>query len=633
MPVHLRKWGCRMAWNDIAVSRKVIGAFAVVLLTTVALGFFALNNLSRLNGDADELRSNRMPSIESLGIFSMKITHYRAFQASMLMVSDAQRVTDNQIRAKVVEDAEKAWKDYDARVSSPQERQLADEVRQKWQAYLPMEQRELELFRAQGAAAAAQYYTHEMRTAFSALKAAVDKAVLFSHEAGNAAGDRSYATYQSSKFWIIAALLLASGLCAAAGVALIRGVSKPLSRMTEAMDELAAGNLEAEVPCSGQGDEIGRLAAAMTSFKKQIAAAERAKAEQTEVIVSSVGFGLDCLAKGDLTHRLSAELTGPFAKLKTDFNMAMETLQSTIENVMGSAGEIAKGAGEIASAADDLSHRTEQQAAGLEQTAAALEEITATVKQTAQNAKEATASAGNASAAAEEGGQVVSRAIGAMDAIAQSSRQITDIIGVIDEIAFQTNLLALNAGVEAARAGEAGRGFAVVASEVRELAQRSGQAAKEIKTLIQTSGGHVDHGVKLVGESGVALKRIVEQVQQIRSLVEEIARAAGQQSLGVEEVNTAVTQMDQSTQQNAAMVEESTAASRSLAAETERLRQLMNFFETGRKTGYTAAPVNSARSAAPLAVRGPKPVGRKIAVAAKTTSRPVPEADNGWTEF
>lgn len=630
-----------MAWKDIAVSRKVVGAFAVVLVTTLALGLFALSNLSRLNGDANDLRSNWMPSIEALGVFSMKITHYRAFQASMLMIDEAQRPADDKTRMKVVADAEAAWKTYYTLVSSNEERTLADDIRQKWDAYRAMEEKELELFRSQGMMAAAHYYTHEMRKAFGALKAAVDKDVKLNHEGGDTAGDRSRETYAHSKLWISLAMLLAAILCVGAGFALVRGVSKPLGQMTGAMDELAAGNLDAHVPCADQADEIGRLATAMTSFKKQIAAAEKAKAEQTNLIVSSIGAGLDSLAQGDLTHRVTASLTGSFAKLKDDFNAVLERLQGTIKDVMGSTGEISKSAGEIASAADDLSRRTEQQAAGLEETAAALEEITATVKQTAQNAKEATQTAMSATAAAEDGGRVVGTAISAMDAISQSSKQITDIIGVIDEIAFQTNLLALNAGVEAARAGEAGKGFAVVASEVRALAQRSSEAAKQIKTLIHTSGEHVEQGVKLVGESGTALKRIVEQVQQINALVSEIAKAASQQSTGVEEVNNAVSQMDQATQQNAAMVEESTAASRSLAGETEHLRELVSFFSTG-VAAYATAPVPKGK---PAAVKPSASVARTMArtkaapvragagKAAVAVAKAAPTADEGWSEF
>jgi len=300
-----------------------------------------------------------------------------------------------------------------------------------------------------------------------------------------------------------------------------------------------------------------------------------------KIIVSSVGRGLSALATGDLTARIDADLSGPFAHLKSDFNAAMDQLQNTMKSVLDSTSGITTGAGEIASATDDLSRRTEQQAATLEQTAAAMEEITASVKSTSTNIRAANASATAAKAAAEDGGKVVGTAVGAMDAIAQSSKKITDIIGVIDEIAFQTNLLALNAGVEAARAGDAGRGFAVVASEVRALAGRSSDAAKQIKVLISASGEQVEAGVKYVGDTGEALNRIVQQILQINALVSQVSQAAEQQSHGISEVNTAVSQMDQVTQQNAAMVEESTAAARSLAHETETLRDLVAFFDVG----------------------------------------------------
>lgn len=303
------------------------------------------------------------------------------------------------------------------------------------------------------------------------------------------------------------------------------------------------------------------------------------QAELTELTIKSIGDGLSQLADGDLTHRISANLTGSFAKLKEDFNAALDRLQDTMRNVMETTDQITTGSTEISKAANELSQRTEQQAASLEETAAALEEITATVKKTATNAREASKSVSTAKQTAETGEQVVQTAIQAMDAISGSSRQITDIIGVIDEIAFQTNLLALNAGVEAARAGDAGRGFAVVAQEVRALAQRSSQAAKEIKTLIKASSEQVTQGVRYVDETGQALKRIVEQVVNINALVGEMAQAAGQQATGIEEVNQAVTQMDQSTQKNAAMVQESTSASRELAKESNALDKLMSFFK------------------------------------------------------
>lgn len=303
------------------------------------------------------------------------------------------------------------------------------------------------------------------------------------------------------------------------------------------------------------------------------------QAELTELTIKSIGEGLSQLANGDLTHRVDANLTGSFAQLKEDFNAALDRLQDTMRNVMTTTNQITTGATEISQATSELSHRTEQQAASLEETAAALEEITATVKKTAANAREASQGAGSAKQTAETGEQVVKTAITAMEAISGSSRQITDIIGVIDEIAFQTNLLALNAGVEAARAGDAGRGFAVVAQEVRALAQRSSQAAKEIKTLIKTSSDQVAQGVRYVDETGQALKKIVGQVVSVNSLVGEMAQAAEQQATGIEQVNQAVAQMDQTTQKNAAMVEESTAASQELAQEANTLDEMMSFFK------------------------------------------------------
>lgn len=357
-----------------------------------------------------------------------------------------------------------------------------------------------------------------------------------------------------------------------------RAISNPLVAITEVLGSLAKGDLTIRVENEDRSDEVGQLAHATVALRDQLIAAENAKIDQVQIIVSSVGAGLSALANGDLTYRITTELTGHFAKLKDDFNAAMARLEDTMQRVLANTKQITSGAGDISQATDDLSRRTEQQAATLEQTAAALEEITNSVKAIAKNLHAANDSATAAKAAAEDGGTVVGTAIEVMSQIEQSSKQIADIIGVIDEIAFQTNLLALNAGVEAARAGDAGRGFAVVASEVRALAGRSSDAAKKIKNLIATSGGHVAEGVKIVGHTSEALHRIVEQILHINAIVSEVAQASEQQSSSISEVNAAVGQMDQVTQQNAAMVEESTAAARSLAHETGELKELVAFF-------------------------------------------------------
>ena len=361
-------------------------------------------------------------------------------------------------------------------------------------------------------------------------------------------------------------------------------------------------------------------------------AIEMEKRQQEEAIIASIGVGLNALAEGNLTHRVTTELTGPLEQLKTDFNAAVPKLQQVLAAVVQSIDTISTGANEIEQASDDLSRRTENQAASLEETAAALEEITATVRATAGNAGKASTIVNRTKDTAQASGHIVESTIAAMSQIEQSSKQITDIIGVIDEIAFQTNLLALNAGVEAARAGDAGRGFAVVASEVRALAQRSSQAAKEIKSLIGASSEHVTAGVKFVGQSGTALHQIVEEIIEINELVTEIAQAASQQSTGIEEVNAAVNQMDQVTQQNAAMVEESTAAAHHLSGEARNLAGLVANFEVGVQLRGVKAMAEKPK-ARPVAKPQARPVrGANRAVVAAAAPASELSADD-WTEF
>jgi methyl-accepting chemotaxis protein len=394
--------------------------------------------------------------------------------------------------------------------------------------------------------------------------------------------------------------ILTVGLAIGAGLVLAQQIANPVVAMTVAMKRLARGDLSVIVPAAGRKDEIGDMADAVEVFKQaaldkqrlETAAAsereaaqiarERAEAEvlakERSSVVVTIGEAMTALSQGDLTYRIPDALPREYNQLRQDFNEAAETLHSTIKTINQSSGGILAGSEEIAGASSDLSQRTEQQAANLEETAAALDEITATVKTTAEGAKKARAAVAQAKQSADKSGQIVEDAVAAMEMIKSSSGQIGQIIGVIDEIAFQTNLLALNAGVEAARAGDAGRGFAVVASEVRALAQRSAEAAKQIKTLIGASGDQVAQGVNLVARTGEALHEIVAEVGQIDALVGDIAASAQEQATGLAAVNTAVNQMDQMTQQNAAMVEQSTAASQSLATEANSLGRLVSKF-------------------------------------------------------
>jgi len=296
-------------------------------------------------------------------------------------------------------------------------------------------------------------------------------------------------------------------------------------------------------------------------------------------VVSQIAAGLADLSGGDLTLRLTEEFAPEFEKLRSDFNTAVENLQETMKVISLGAVGIHSSTEEISQASDNLARRTEKQAASLEEVAAALEQITTTVRTSADGAKQAKAAVAQAKSNAEHSSEVVRRAVTAMGEIERSARQISEIIGVMDEIAFQTNLLALNAGVEAARAGEAGRGFAVVAQEVRALAQRSTVAAKEIKVLISSSGEQVGAGVNLVGETGKALELIAAQVGEINGAVGDIAAAAEEQAIGLLQINKSVSQMDKVTQQNAAVAEESTAASHNLAQEANELARLIGRFK------------------------------------------------------
>ncbi len=467
---------------------------------------------------------------------------------------------------------------------------------------------------------------------------------------------------------IVAALLIAA-----------KGITTPIARLRERMASLAAGQTSAPVEGQDRRDELGQMAAAVAIFRDN--AIERARLEreadgnrslsererqereaqkareaaETQFAVDQLATGLGKLANGDVAYRINSPFVAHLDQLRTNFNESVANLQETLNAVGDNARGIDAGANEIRTAADNLSKRTEQQAASVEETAAALEQITTTVKDSSRRAEEVGKLVAKARDGAEKSGQVVGTAVTAMNEIERSSSEITNIISVIDDIAFQTNLLALNAGVEAARAGEAGKGFAVVAQEVRELAQRSAKAAKEIKELINTSGEHVRTGVSLVGETGEALQVIVAEVQEINRHVTAIVESSREQSTGLQEINQAVNTMDQGTQQNAAMVEESTAASHGLAREAAALNQLLSRFNLGqggsaRTTSYAPAPaaprapVQAPVKKAAAPARAASPVSRPVASPARALGNKLASAfgggsssaaaqDQSWEEF
>jgi methyl-accepting chemotaxis protein len=406
----------------------------------------------------------------------------------------------------------------------------------------------------------------------------------------------------------------------------MRRMLKPLAQLKDAMLKLAAGDLASEPPRLRSGDEIAAMAdavgvlreAAVEKTRLESEAAEqaaqreaerrasqsdrelaaeqqRALARQQEVIVRALAAGLERLAQADLTCRIDEPFPAEYEQLRADFNETVSRLSSTVRTIQATATDVGLAAREINTGADDLSKRTEEQASSLEETAATTEELTASVKASAQAAREAATIAEEAMTAAQAGGAIAGEAVQAMARIEEASKKISDIIRVIDDIAFQTNLLALNAAVEAARAGDAGKGFAVVASEVRTLAQRSGEAAKDISALISSSNSEVEQGVKLVRQAGDALTRIVEAAGSVQSTVSEVAAASSEQANGIEEMSQTVAHMDEMTQANAALAEESAASANALSGKIGELNALVAAFRTG----------DNARAAAPAAPYAP----------------------------
>ncbi|MBB4065788.1 methyl-accepting chemotaxis protein [Gellertiella hungarica] len=444
-----------------------------------------------------------------------------------------------------------------------------------------------------------------------------------------------------------AVILVALGLAYAVATL---GVARPLHTVTARLQALAAGDTESPILGASRKDEIGTIATALSVFRdaalakarlegeaedeKRSAEESRLKREEHRLreegelrqAITALGDGLRRLAEGDFANPIGEAFAPQLDGLRVDYNNTVETLSGTLQQVRQNAQAMTAGSMEIRVAADDLSKRTEKQAASVEETAAALEEITINVRDASSRASEAGALVLRAKGNAERSGEIVRNAIKAMSAIERSSSEIVNIISVIDEIAFQTNLLALNAGVEAARAGEAGKGFAVVAQEVRELAQRSAAAAKEIKALIGTSTEQVGEGVTLVSDTGNALSAIVGEVQEINRLVAAIVESAREQSNALNAINTAINTIDQNTQQNAAMVEQSSAASNSLAREADSLNQLVLRFRTGSE-----AP-------APLAQRAASRMPAAPAAPVAARRRPVESGNTAlkfddWTEF
>jgi methyl-accepting chemotaxis protein len=655
-------------FQNMSIKYKVIAGFLSVLVCTIVLGLFALTRVQILAADTAGIEQD-VQAFKPLGMMGTDAQALAATAAKAMLVPQGSLQDIADAEAKIVQDYTSYWNIYEPGMDPGDEAVIGHRIEAAWGQLSAVAARALQLQQSGQRDQASQLILEDMKTALDGFQSAMTDDWAYQTTQSGALDDDAVAARRSSILWIGVVLLVMIGVTLMVGWAMVRSISGPITAMTHAMRRLADQDVQVEIPGVGRRDEIGAMADTVQVFKqnavqrikleaeavefqknldrqlKDLQASFEAAGREQKTVVEALAAALAGMARGDLTVRLSQDVAEAYRKLKTDFNGAMGTMQETMQAIAGSTQGVRSGAGEITAASDDLSRRTEQQAASLEQTAAALDQITATVRKTAENATLARDTAVSAQTDAERSGAVVREAVTAMNGIETSSKQIGTIIGVIDEIAFQTNLLALNAGVEAARAGDAGRGFAVVATEVRALAQRSADAAREIKTLISASGRQVENGVKLVDETGRALGRIVDQVGKLNGLIADIASSAQEQSTGLNQVNTAVNQMDQVTQQNAAMVEESTAAAHSMARESQELARLVGQFQIGQSMAMdmpkpAARPEAPRAPAKPRAAAAPPPL-RKAApprpnrggVAALPEAAPAAEAGDNWSEF
>jgi methyl-accepting chemotaxis protein len=504
----------------------------------------------------------------------------------------------------------------------------------------------------------------QLRIAFHAHQDAVEKLVgnsdaFLKGQEANAASEIVSWTMYAGAAGLGATLLLFLGL-----YALRRRVIVPIDVMKAYMGNLAAGDYSQEVPYTDRSDEIGAMSKAVAVFRdnamerqqmrlrdasakeaelesERTRAAEKALEDEKRLeVMRLLTEGLEHLSQGDLSYRIATPFAENYEKLRVEFNSSLDALSGSMGAIAVTTTSVHTSSAEIATATENLAKRTEEQAATIEESAAAIEEITATVQNSSERAKEANAMMSLAQAGAERSADVVREAIDAMEKISGSSRQISQIINVIDEIAFQTNLLALNAGVEAARAGEAGKGFAVVAQEVRELASRSANAAKEIKALISASASQVSSGVALVNRTGDALSEIEGHVKKVTVLIGDIVTASAEQATAIAEISSSVNRMDQVTQQNAAMAEETNAACRALNDESNQLDQIVRRFRNGEpstRSVVASRPVASKLQAVSASQHRPTPsparaLGNRLAgaFAAGPAAAPV---GGEWEEF
>jgi methyl-accepting chemotaxis protein len=652
---------------SLSLKAKFRVLFATVIVGSAVAGYGAVQQLATVNDAANVVVDRLVPRRDAVrGAMSDAIA-FRLAEARHILSTDDQAIATEDANIKtLIASVDAQLGQYRALMNPGEDPTSLDAMVTEWHETVKADEPMLVMSRAnQNAEAYKAFMASTPR--FTALDEDFAKLVKRATDLTLQAKETSQSVYVYGSRAAVGLVIFVLLAAIATAVYFEQNVTRAIVRLRTCMGRIAEGDLSTEVVGVNRSDELGGMAKTVQTFKdnglemrrmeaaaaeqraaaemqrekadaeREAAAEQRAAAEAERLraaeerqaaaarqaeVMAALTDGLAQLAEGNLTCAIETPFAPEYERVRVDFNAAVEGVRTTVREILNHSAAIATGTKEISNAADDLAKRTEQQAASLEETAAALDEITSNVKQTASGSEQAQAVALEAKKETENSSKIVREAVAAMGEIEGSARQIGQIIGVIDEIAFQTNLLALNAGVEAARAGEAGRGFAVVASEVRALAQRAADAAKEIKTLVSTSMRLVERGVNLVGETGQALDRIEVGVTRINQSVAEIAASAQEQASGLAQVNSAVNQMDQVTQQNAAMVEESTAAVHSLSRETSELDSATSRFRIDN--GPSNASASKAR-------RGPPPA-RRPATRGNTALKAAPDGEN-WDSF
>jgi len=618
------------------------------IVTTSALGLAAIigvaslssiSGISAVSTNLTYITTNSVPSVAALGKLEvyMEVARVRGARVALADNTEAAR-KDFAAFDDAIGTVDKQLSDYKPLISDAHEQVQYDNLLKKWAVVRGQLTSIRNLTTSGQFEQARTLYRGPLVEDAKQLRAAAEEELAYNQslvdQQSKDASEASASTLRNT--WVLGGVAV---LLALAVLVMFRfRVTGPLVRLRNAMNDMAQGQLDIDVPGADKHDELGEIARALEGIRASIAARSQAEAEAKIAVQAQVTGaleeGLNALKEGRLGHRLNTPFPSEYEALRADFNATLASLADQMSEVSRSSTAVRTGAGEISAAAQDLARRTEGQAASLGETANTVRDLTNSVAESRNAAGHAAASAQDTEQEASTSGKLMQEAVSAMTSISATSDKMRSIVEIIDGISFQTNLLALNAGVEAARAGDAGKGFAVVATEVRNLAERSAQAAREISALIVNSGKEVRHGVEMVSETQASLQRIVHKASELANMIGGIAEGANSQAESIAQVNSVIADLDKATQQNAALVEESTAASRSLAHESERLTAVVDRFSLsgGGRSAPSRAPAHASARAPVVELPAMRSAPRRAPAPAPVSHGNAAVAED-WSEF